>query len=651
MGTSPLSPETIFLDLRAAASPTIAPDGSAIVFSLSAVDPESKTPTSHLWLIDPDGSNQRQLTTVGANNSVPAWTPDSQSIAFVSQEDGDKPNAIRVIDVAGGESQVLARHRNAPSGLSWSPDGSTLAYAVGIDPDVPEDNPPEPENPPKPRVITSLQYKEDLRGIQNTIRLQVFTLDRAGGSPRQVTSERRDHGDPQWSPDGSRLAVKIVEEIILRQRLGIVDVESGETTLVGESNWGLGTFRWSRDGSYILLDGGPDSLAQSNYYRYDLDNGRVTQLTNDLHFVPEGGFAGFSPPAQPVWLDDRTALVSGVQKGGSGLWTIDAQDGTLTERARFKATHGGLSVDADGRYAVHAHSDPGSRGEIVVVDLGSQTPQVITHINDAIFDATPPGATEHISTATSGETVEAWVTFPPDFDAQQSYPVVLEVHGGPYGHYGHSFNHTAQLLAATGVIVVSSNPRGSTSYGKRFAELVIGDWGGGDWRDVQAALDVVLERPYADAERTGITGYSYGGFMTSWAIGQTDRFKAAVCGAPAFNLESFYGTSDITHLLGPMLWGGAPPEHREWVAAHSPSTHVYNAVTPTLVLHGEDDVRCPLGQGEELFAALKTKGVDTEFVRYPNSNHLFPYSGPPSYRIDFHQRTAAWFRTYFDTKS
>lgn len=651
METTPLTPEVVFHDLRTAASPAIAPDGSAIVFALTATDRESGMPSSHLWLVDPDGANPRQLTTVGITNSAPAWSPDSRSIAFVAQDDGEKPHTIRMIDVAGGESRELVRHRSTPMSLVWSPDGSTLAYAMGVDPDVAEDNLPEPANPPKPRVVTSLQYKEDLRGIQNTVHLQVFLIDRDGGESHQVTSGARDHAEPQWSPDGSWLAVKIVEEVMLNQRLGIVDATTGETTLVGDLDWNLGTFRWSRDGSFILFDGGPDGLAQTEYYRYDVASGDLKRLTSDLQFVPEGGFAGFMPAAQPVWLDDETALVSGVQAGGSGLWTIKCTDGTITERARFEATHSGLSVDTDHRWAVHAYSAPDRQGEVVVIHLAEGTSQVITDLNDDVFAASPPGATEHISTESAGETIEAWVTFPPDFDAQKSYPVVLEVHGGPYGFYGYSFNATAQLVAASGVIVVSSNPRGSTSYGRRFAELVIGDWGGGDWLDVQAALDAVLALPYADRERTGIMGYSYGGYMTSWAIGQTARFKAAVCGAPVFDFESFYGTSDISYLLGPMLWGGSPPEHREWMQAHSPSTHIYNAVTPTLILHGEADVRCPIGQGEELFAALVTKGVDTEFVRYPNSNHLFLYAGPPAYQIDFHIRTVDWFARYFSTQA
>ena len=200
--SSPLTPDQLVYDLRSAATPAIAPDGSAIVYSLVSMDREKNAPTSHLWLIDVDGGNPRQLTTIGTTNSAPTWTPDSTSIVFASQEDGDLPFAVRLIGVAGGESRVLARHRTPPAAFAWSPDGSTLAYTVPIDTEAAEDGTPPAEDPPRVRIITSLQYKEDLRGLQNSVRLQVFLLRLDGEEPRQLTSGSRDHADPQWSPDG-----------------------------------------------------------------------------------------------------------------------------------------------------------------------------------------------------------------------------------------------------------------------------------------------------------------------------------------------------------------------------------------------------------------------------------------------------------------
>jgi len=245
-------------------------------------------------------------------------------------------------------------------------------------------------------------------------------------------------------------------------------------------------------------------------------------------------------------------------------------------------------------------------------------------------------------------TIEAWLLKPPDFDPTKRYPVVLDVHGGPNGFYGYGFLNVQQCLATNGFLVVYSNPRGSSSYGRHFTQQVSGDWGGEDFRDLMAVVDAVLERPYADPERTGIFGYSYGGYMTSWTIGQTDRFKAAVCGAPCFDLESMYGTSDISHHFGELQWGGPPHDKTAWYAAHSPSTYAHRAKTPTLLVHGEADERCPIGQGEQMFVALKKAGCEVEFVRYPGGSHSFTNTGPLEHRHDYLSRVLGWFKGHLE---
>jgi len=641
-----LTPDLLVYDLKTAASPAMAPDGSAIAFALMSIDRESGTPRSHLWLVDPDASNLRQLTTIGTTNGNPAWSPDSATIAFVSHGESEERYSVRLIAVGGGESRILAEHDQGPGALAWSPDGSRIAYSVGID--HAEDDSSDPASPPKPRVVKSIQYKEDLRGVQNRIRSQVFILDLAGSEPRQVTAIERDHADPQWSPDGTKLAVKVVESILFYQRLGIVDAESGDVSLATDPGWSVGSFRWTQDGSSILFDGGPDGLIQSDWFRFDVATGTVSQLTDDLAYVPEGGFAGFMPPAQPVWLTERVALTHGIREGRSGLWTVNASTGEIDEVARFESVNSGLSADAGGTLIAQSYSDPEATGEISVYDTRTGELRVVTGFNSGVLSSGAVGRTEVLRATSLGESIEAWVTYPPGFDTSKRYPVVLEVHGGPYGYFGHSFNHVAQAIAAAGMIVVSSNPRGSTSYGREFAMMVNCDTGGGDWADVQAALDAVLANHYADSARTAIFGYSYGGYMTSWAIGQTDRFQAAVCGAPVFDLESFYGTSDIAHVLSPMLWGGTPADRREWIFQQSPSTHIYNAVTPTLIICGESDVRCPIGQAEQMFAAMYNLGIDVEFVRYPNSNHMFPYGGHPSYKVDYYSRVRDWLASHLE---
>jgi dipeptidyl aminopeptidase/acylaminoacyl peptidase len=268
-----------------------------------------------------------------------------------------------------------------------------------------------------------------------------------------------------------------------------------------------------------------------------------------------------------------------------------------------------------------------------------------------VLETHPQALWERFDVEQGGLTIQAWMLKPPSFDPNRQYPVILDIHGGPNGFYGYDFNLHHQALASAGYIVVYSNPRGSGSYGHDFSARVFSDWGGEDYKDLMAVLDKALEQPFCDASRQGVRGYSYGGYMTSWIIGQTDRFKAAVCGAPCFDLESFWGTSDIGVRFGTVQWGGAAHEIPEWYAQHSPSYHAHKAVTPTLIIHGEADERCPIGQGEQMFIALKKAGVDTEFARYPGGAHPFINDGPIPHRIDALQRTIDWFDRYLKPAS
>jgi len=638
-----LSPERLIFGIRFANEPAVSPDGSQIVYSQSETSADTLKSTSHLWQIGIDGSSPTQLTFAGQSNTNPIWSPDGSRIAFVSRRDGDKPHTICALPVTGGESREIIRHAANPLSLAWSPDGNAIAYTLPVDPDNPDEVPQDPDETPKVRAFRRLDYKQDNRGYLYNTRLQVMVADVASGTSRQVTTNLVDHTEPQWSPDNRRIAVKVINRNGIYQQLGIVDVETGVVTLVGDEDWTVGTYRWSPDGSIIFFDGDEQNTAQTDYFRYDVAQGTLRRLTSDLAFSPEAGYPTLGGPAQPVWLDHETTLIHAVEAGASGLWKVHAGTGAIDEVTRFEATHSGLSVDLDRRFVVQTLSTPLKIGELTVFDLETGSSKIVTHLNDAFFMESPVGTFEKSSVERASETIDYWVTFPPDFDEARQYPVVLDVHGGPHGAFGYGFGKSAAVLANAGIIVVSSNPRGSGTYGRRFANLVRGDWGGEDWLDVQAALDAVLKRPYADPSRTGIMGYSYGGFMTAWALGHTDRFKAAVCAAPAFDLASFYGTSDIGHVWGKFEWGGELPEHWEWLREHSPSTHIHNATTPTLIIHGEQDHRCPVGQGEQMFTALSRLGVEVEFVRYPGGAHLMLHSGPAAHKLDYYQRVVAWF--------
>ena len=418
--TSSITPQSIVYGLRSAGSPAIAPDGSRIVYSLNEADASTGKSTSQLWLIDPDGSNAAQLTASGTTNSGAVWSPDGARIAYVSKRDGDKPHAICVIAPDGGEAVEVIRHRAAPATLAWSPDGQQLAYTLLVDPENPEETPDDPEAAPKVRAFRRADFKQDNRGYLYDSRLQVMLVNTADGSSRQLTTELVDYLEPQWSPDGRSIAVKVLNRNGMHHQLGVIDVETSAQTLVGTEDWTVGTWRWSSDGSFILFDGDERNSAQTDYFRFDVADGALTRLTTDLAFSPQVGYATLGVAAQPVWLDDTTALVHGVQAGASGLWTVDARDGTLAEIARFEATHSGLSVDAGRRFVVQSRSTPQSFGEISVFNLESGESQVITHLNDEFFAQTPAGGSEKLTIDRDGEPIDLWVTYPPDFDATKT---------------------------------------------------------------------------------------------------------------------------------------------------------------------------------------------------------------------------------------
>ena len=631
-----LSPETLLTRMRTASQPAISPDGNEVAYVVSRVDTGSMTSVSHLWLMDLATGGSTQLTRSGTNNAAPAWSPDGKRIAFVSNRTGDGRSAICIIDRDGGEAAEIETFAAKPVSIAWHPEGTSLAVVV----------PMGKADASAPRVVTRIDYKQDNRGLINDERNQVVLVWPDHGETRQITDAPFDHAYPQWSPDGRKLAVKRTRLNGMASQLLILDDDGNELKRIGVEEGAVGTWAWSPDGGTILFDGTEVPSPVTDYYRYDVASGEVTKITDDAGFSSVSGFPTISGPDQPVWKDDRTVLIHGLKAGASGLWQLDTRSGDYEPQVWWNATHGGFSADASGQRIVQSMSSLEASGELVLVDMVAGETKRLTHLNDALFESLPLATNEHITVDRGDWPIDAWVLKPASFDEGGSYPVILDVHGGPHGNYGHSFNAGAQLMAAAGFVVVSSNPRGSGTYGRVFAEAVRGDWGGEDWKDLQAVLDTVLENSWADADRTGIYGYSYGGFMTSWAIGQTDRFKAAVCGAPVFNLKSFYGTSDIGHVFGPTQWGGEPGEIEEFMTERSPSTWIHRATTPTLIVHGEEDHRCPIGQGEEMFVALKKAGCEVEFVRYPGGSHLMLRGAPLAHRLDYYDRVIAWFEKY-----
>jgi dipeptidyl aminopeptidase/acylaminoacyl peptidase len=636
-----LTPEALVYDLTQASDPRVSPDGTRIVFSQVKTDRDSKKTSAQVWVCGIDGSAPRRLTWSGNQNGGARWSDDGTHIAFVS--DRVEKSGLFILPMDGGEARELARHAQPLGSLAWSPDGSRIAYTTTHDPANPNEAAPAKGAAPPVRVTSRIDYKQDNRGYLGDKRSQVWVVDVASGGRRMATREAVDHNNPQWSPDGKRLAVQVTTKNGMCSRLALVPVDGDDPVLVGGEDGVIAVWAWSPDGGRVLYAGDERQTWQSDFFLYDVASGETRRLTDDLHCLPDGGFPTVLPPSQPVWLDANVAMFHAVHAGKSGVYTIDTRDGAVALLHEWQALNAGFSADAAGRYVVQGHNSLERAGEITVFDRESGKAEIVTHYSDGLLQHAPAAEWEQFVVHRDGFAIDAWLLKPADFDPAKQYPVILDVHGGPNGHYGYGFNAVQQLLASNGFLVVFSNPRGSTSYGREFTLQVSRDWGGEDYQDLMTVVDTVLERPYADPRRTGIWGYSYGGYMTAWTIARNHRFQAAVCGAPCFDLESMYGTSDISHTFGELQWGGPPHADREWYATHSPSNFAHNTCTPTLIIHGEADDRCPIGQGEQMFVALKKAGCEVEFARYPGGSHLFLRVGPAEHREDVLRRVLGWF--------
>lgn len=644
--TTPITPERAIYDLPSLATPRISPDGKHIVYVRQQVNQETNKGESNLWLCDVDGKNKRRLTWTGSTNGDPVWSPDGTRIAFVSTRDGDHPHAICILGFDGGEARILSRHMATPSGLAWSPSGKTIAYSVAIDPENPNETPRDPKAPAPVRVVRRIDYKQDGYGYLNDVRTQVFLLDIDSVERRQITSEPCDHSRPTWSPDGTRIAVSLPRLNGMLSQIGIIDPATKTLERIGPDRGGVGLFAWLPGGTHILFDGTHTDSPHHDYYLASVATGEIRQITENVAFLPDVGYQSGGTPGAPVWLNDQTAIVHGLLNGASGIWTLDIASGETTEVGHWDAMHSGFNVSQDGKLIIQTTTNLDGVVGIAAIARTSGKKTVLFNEAESFFDESPIGQWEKVSLERAGFTIEGWLLKPANFDETKSYPVILDVHGGPHNAYGYGINALAEVFATNNFLVLLPNPRGSGTYGRAFAEAVTGDWGNEDWKDLEAIFDLVLERPYADRERTGIYGYSYGGYMTAWVIGHTDRFKAAICGAPVFDNESMFGTSDIGHRfnieMGGLPWG----VDRVNLISSSPSQFIQHATTPTLIVQGEADERCPVGQAEQMFISLKMIGCEVEFVRYPGESHHMIGSGEPAHRLDYFTRTLAWFKKY-----
>lgn len=650
MGTSRGMVPADLTRIRFVSDAQVSPDGRAVAFVVTTLSEERDEYLSQIWLVDATGGEPRRFTAGPRRDTAPRWSPDGARLAFVSErEDRKKKGQLYVMPATGGEPVRLTDLRHGVSAPEWSPDGTRLAFVARVGGWVEPESEEEKRKSRPPRVITALKYRFNGEGFTYDRRPQIFTVAADGGEPRQVTEGDYDHVDPAWSPDGRALVFASARHDERdhddASDIWLIPAEGGTPRRLTRTDGPAGHPAFSPAGDAVAYLG----RASRNAF------GRNVRLFT----VPVAGGApecrtlGFDRSCgplgvQPVWSGDGHALtIAAEDQGTLGLFRVEPGDGPPRRVVAGERVVVSYSASRDGSVLAFTASEPGAPAELFVcgADGGERR---LTDLNRAFTREVTLARPERFRFERAGFTVDAWIVKPHGFEAGHRYPLLLNVHGGPHAQYGYPFFDEFQVQAGAGYGVLYANPRGSQGYGEAFASAVVGDWGGGDAADVQAALDLALSRfDWIDPERLGLLGGSYGGFMTSWIVGHSKRFRAA-CSERAVNVQtSMFGTSDIGFVFNQVELGGVLPwEDIAKYLERSPLTYAKDITTPLLILHSEDDLRCPIEQAEQLFVALKTLRREVVFVRFPDENHELTRSGKPRHRLERFRILLEWFAKY-----
>jgi dipeptidyl aminopeptidase/acylaminoacyl peptidase len=652
--------------LRFVSDPQISPDGSQVAYVVAWVDPDDHTRyRSQLMLAAYDGSSPPRAVTSGKHRDhAPRWSPDSCSLAFVSNRDEETPQLF-LLSLRGGEPHQLTSLKRGAGAAVWSPDGQRIAFAARVDiPEIAsqEGQSDEKGKPPRVKLITRVHHKADGEGFIEALRSHLFVLKLGKSEPAQITDGDWDDAEPAWSPDGSLLAFTSSRErdrdLSLLNDVWVVPSDGGRAKRLTQHHGQAATPSFSPDGSLVAYLGherGWSYGANTELRVVPVTGGNSISVSGE--FPDELGNAALSDArdpfaaAPPHFAPDGRSLLALVSRRGNVEVLRFALDGGTPEVVAGGDTPGeiaALSVARGGELAGLA-SDPTHPYEVFALEGGQR--RRLSSENDDLLARVEVAPAEPIKFKSSdGETVHGWVMKPAGYSKGskgKKWPLVLEVHGGPETMYANSFMHEFQVLAARGYAVLYTNPRGSKGYGEAFTSRIFADWGNQDADDCMAAVDHASDWKWVDTSRLGVTGGSYGGFMTTWLVGHTRRFKAAVSQRGCYNFASFYGTADIGPWFGDYVLGGPVYERFELYTSRSPLTYAPQMRTPMLLIHSESDLRCPIEQAEQLFVQLRRIGKTTvDMVRFPEEGHNLSRSGRPDRRVERLERIVGWFDKY-----
>ena len=640
--------------LQTATDPQISPEGKKIVYVRRFADSMTDKRYSNLWTINTDGSDHRPLTTGNRADVSPRWSPDGTRIAYLSDTDGKQQLYVRWMDT--GQTARITNLDQAPDAIAWSPDGKMLSFSalvLGKGPHL-ADLPVPPSGAKwadPPAAYDRLVYRFNGTGYLKPGYMQVFVVNAEGGAPRQITNGNfpnggNEFGGPSrasWTPDGKYLIVSVNRHPESDHEYR--DDEVYEFSVADGSLRAL-TNRKGPDNSPAVSPNGK-FIAYTGY-----DDRYQGHQTTKLYLMNRDGTGSHSlydkldrDVQDPQWAPDSGGVYFRYDDQGDSKIGFCLLDGTCKKISDHLAStlsaggSGTFSLSRNGLIAL-TYGRPDNPGDVAINNLGAM--KVLTSLNQELLAQKKPGHVEEISYQSSKDNrkIQGWIIHPPDFDASKKYPLVLEIHGGPFADYGDRFDFEKQVLASRGYVVLYTNPRGSTSYGEEFSNLIHHAYPGDDYYDLNSGVDAVIAKGYIDTNNLFVTGGSGGGVLTCWTIEHTERFRAAASLYPVINWYSFALTSDIPFIT--KYWfPGLPWDNTDNYMQRSLTNLVAKVKTPTLVMTGEADYRTPISEAEQFYTALKLLNVDTVLVRVPEEPHGI--GRRPSHHIAKMLYVAGWF--------
>lgn len=636
----------------------LSPDGKTAVYGVSWVETEKMEEYTNLWLVNIESGRTRQLTSGKWREGAAAWSPDGKKIAFVSNRTDSKPQIFLISPDGGEASQLTTLEQGVGGGPAWSKDGKKIAFTTAP---LPKEKP----DPKKPYRITRSIYRFDGAGYLDPIVQDIYVLSLdCPCEPKRLTDDRFNNGDPRWSPDGKELlfiAVMDPDSLNFSPTLKAVDLDCKVRVIIGE-DWGsVDGAEWTPDGKQIVFVGEPA--------------GRKIGTKNEMWLIDAAGKTAPLPRSTKLEHSFCGALRSDLPKSWramGGPLLIVSKDGkvvyttvhvagsihiyqiSLTGEESCKPMialpeRPSVLMDTDENKLLYGVSTPTLPCDLFVSDMDGKNERRLTNLNETIMAGWNLGEPDHIEYTNQNKArIEGWIMKPAVGKAP--FPTILYIHGGPHSAYGNMFSFDYQMLAGAGYAVLYTNPSGSSGYGDDFATSIIANWGDLVFDDLMRGVDLAVEKGIADPDKLGCYGLSYGGYMSCWIVGHTDRFKASIPENPVSNMISFYGTSDIGPRFMDKEMDGTIIEQYERYREQSPVTYAHKAKTPTLMIQGESDFRCPAEQSEQFYTLLRNYGCIAEMLRLPGSPHGGSISGAPVIRKYANEAMLDWYDRFVKGK-